>query len=129
MITAPSPQAAATALEALVSLVNKLASGPPPSTFATWLCGAPLTALAKPNGGVRPNAVGEVIRRLVAKFLMTRVKKSAQALLVPLQMGVAVQGGEEATIHTTRRLILDHAAPSSDPDWMTGRHGLVCPPG
>jgi hypothetical protein len=35
MITAPSPQAAATALEALVSLVNKLASGRAPSTFAT----------------------------------------------------------------------------------------------
>jgi hypothetical protein len=32
-------------------------------------------------------------------------------------MGVAVQGGAEAIIHTTRRLVLDHAAPSSDPDW------------
>jgi hypothetical protein len=38
-------------------------------------------------------------------------------LLAPLQMGVAVQGGAEAIIHTTRRLVLDHAAPSSDPDW------------
>jgi hypothetical protein len=116
MITAPSPQAAATALEALVSAVNKLASGRAPSSFATWLCGAPLTALAKPNGGVRPIAVGEVIRRLVAKCLMARVKQSAQALLAPLQMGVAVQGGAEAIIHTTRRLVLDNAAPSSDPD-------------
>jgi hypothetical protein len=44
------------------------------------------------------------------------VKQSAQALLAPLQMGVAVQGGAEAIIHTTRRHVLDHAAPSSDPD-------------
>jgi hypothetical protein len=86
MITAPSPQAAATALEALVSLVNTLVSGRAPSTFATWLCGAPLTALAKPNGSVRPIAAGEVRRRLVAKCLMARVKQSAQALLAPLQM-------------------------------------------
>jgi hypothetical protein len=117
MITAPSPQAAATALEALVSLVNKLASGRAPSSFATWLCGAPLTALAKAYGGVRPIAAGEVIRRLVAKCLMGRVNQSAQALLAPLQMGVAVQGGAVAIIHTTRRLVLDHAVQSSDPDW------------
>jgi hypothetical protein len=35
MITAPSPQAAATAQEALVSLVNMLASVRAPSRFAT----------------------------------------------------------------------------------------------
>jgi hypothetical protein len=114
MITAPSTQAAAIALEALVSLVNKLASGRAPSTFATWLCYA---SLAKQNGGVRQIAVGGVIRRLVAKCLMARVKQSAQALLTPLQMGIPVQGGSEAIIHITRRLVLDHATPSSDPDW------------
>jgi hypothetical protein len=92
MITAPSPQTAATALEALVSLVNKLASGRAPSSFATYLCGAPLTALAKPNGGLRPIAVGEVIRRLVAKCLMARVKQSAQLLLAPLQNGCRSAG-------------------------------------
>jgi hypothetical protein len=32
-------------------------------------------------------------------------------------MGVAVQGGAEAIIHTTRRLVLYHAAPSSDANW------------
>jgi hypothetical protein len=48
---------------------------------------------------------------------MARVKQSAQELLAPLKMGVAVQSGAEAIIHTTRRLVLDHAAPSSDTDW------------
>jgi hypothetical protein len=32
-------------------------------------------------------------------------------------MGVAVQGGAEVIIHTTRLLVLDHTAPSSDPYW------------
>jgi hypothetical protein len=76
-----------------------------------------IPTLAKPNGSVRQIAVGEVIRRLVANCLMACVKQSAQALLAPLQMGIAVQGGAEAIIHTTRRLVLDHAAPLSDPDW------------
>jgi hypothetical protein len=83
-------------------LVNTLASGRGPSTFATWLCVHHLQRSHKPNGSVRPIAVGEVIRRLVVKCLMARVKQSAQALLAPLQMGVAVQGGAEAIIHTTR---------------------------
>jgi hypothetical protein len=34
-----------------------------------------------------------------------------------MQMGVAVQGRAEAIIHTTRRLVLEHAVPSSHPDW------------
>jgi hypothetical protein len=72
--------------------------------------------LVKPNVGVPPIAVEEVICRLVAKCLMARVNQSAQALLTPLQMGVEVQGGAKAIIHSTRLLVLDSAAPSSDPD-------------
>jgi hypothetical protein len=74
------------------SVVNKLASGRALSTFATWLCGAPLRAFAKPNGGVRPIVVGEIIRRLVSKCPVARVKQSAQPLLAPLNMGVVMQG-------------------------------------
>jgi Reverse transcriptase (RNA-dependent DNA polymerase) len=113
----PLPPSCGTALEAVVSLVNKLESGRAPSTSARWLCGAPLTALAKLNRGVRPIAAREIIRRLVAKCLMARVKQSTQVLLAPLQMGVAVQDSAEAIKHTTRRLVLGHATPSSDPDW------------
>jgi hypothetical protein len=77
MLHAPSPQAAALASDAVTNLVNRLASGRAPTSFAPWLCGAPLTALAKPNGGVRPISVGEVMHRLVAKCLMARVRQPA----------------------------------------------------
>jgi hypothetical protein len=50
----PSPQAAALASDAVTNFVNRLASGGAPTSFAPWLCGAPLTTLAKPKGGVRP---------------------------------------------------------------------------
>jgi hypothetical protein len=93
MLHAPSPQAAALASDAVTNLSNRLASRRALTSFAPWLCGAPLTALAKPNSRVRPIAVGEVIRRLVAKCLMARVRQPAQALLAPLRLGVAVKGG------------------------------------
>jgi hypothetical protein len=77
----------------------------------------PLTALAKPNGGVRPIAVGEVIRSLVAKCLMARVRQPAQALLAPFQLNVAVKGGAEAIVHTVRWLITHHFDAAASPDW------------
>jgi Reverse transcriptase (RNA-dependent DNA polymerase) len=117
MLHAPSPQAAALASDAITNLVNRLASGRAPTSFAPWLCGAPPTALAKPNGGVRPIAVGEVIRRLVAKCLMARVRQLAQALLAPLELGVAVKGGAEAIVHTVRRLITHHLDAAVSSDW------------
>jgi Reverse transcriptase (RNA-dependent DNA polymerase) len=97
--------------------VNRLASGRALISFAPWLCGAPLTALAKPNAGVRPIAVGEVIRRLVAKCLMAWVRQPVQVLLAPLQLGVAVKGGAEAIVHTVRRLITHYLDAAVFPDW------------
>jgi hypothetical protein len=117
MLHAPSPQAAALASDAVTNLVNRLASGRAPISFASWLCDAPLTALSKPNGGVRRIAVGELIRRLVAKCLMARVRQPAQALLAPLKLGVAVKDGAEAIVHTVRRLITHHLDAAVSPDW------------
>jgi hypothetical protein len=117
MLHASSPQAVALASDAVTNHVNRLASGRAPTSFAPWLCGSPLTALSKPNGGVRPIAVGEVIRRLVTKCLMARVRQPAQALLAPLQLGVAVKGGAEAIVHTVRRLITHHLDAAVSPYW------------
>jgi hypothetical protein len=113
----PSPQAAALESDAVTNFVNRLASWRAPTSFAPWLSGALLTALAKQNGGVRPIAVGAIIRRLVAKCLMARVRQPAQALLAPLQFGVAVKGGAKAIVHTVRRLITHHLDAAVSPDW------------
>jgi Reverse transcriptase (RNA-dependent DNA polymerase) len=117
ILHAPSSQAAALSSDAVTNLVNRLASGRAPISFAPWLCGAPLTSLAKPNGGVRRIAVGELIRRLVAKCLMARVRQPAQALLAPLQQGVAVKVGAEAIVQTVRRLMTHHLDAAVSPDW------------
>ena len=61
-------------------------------------------------GGVRPIAVGELIRRIAGKLLVSRYQAEAAVPLAPLQVGVGFAGGAEAIIHKTRGW-LDTAPP------------------
>ena len=70
-----------------------------------FLAGAPLTALTKKQGGVRPIAVGDVIRRLVSKCVCNQMGEQFADYLMPDQVGVAVSGGMEALVHTFRRFL------------------------
>ena len=74
----------------LTAVVNVLAQGRAPASIAPVLAGAGLVALAKPAGGLRPIAVGELLRRLTGKCLMTLVREEARAFFWPAQVGVAV---------------------------------------
>ena len=49
----------------LAKLLTKLARGAAPKELVPWIAGAPLIALLKPDGTIRPIAVGETLRRLV----------------------------------------------------------------
>ena len=53
----------------LTEVVNLLASGRAPNSARQWICCASLTALAKPDGGLRPIAIGETLRRLTGIVL------------------------------------------------------------
>ena len=101
----PSPDRANKVLAALTRLVNFLASGRAPSDITPHLCGATLLASKKKKGGLRPIAVGEVLRRLVSKCLATLAHCQALAHLSPLQLGVSVRGGCEAIVHATSHLM------------------------
>ena len=58
------------------------------------MCGAPLTALLKKGGGVRPIAVGEVIRRLASRLCCLAVRPSLPGVFIPYgQVGVGIPGG------------------------------------
>ena len=54
-------------LPALTSFVKLILEGRTPSSIAPFFFGAKLTALQKKDGGVRPIAVGNTLRRLAAK--------------------------------------------------------------
>eukprot|EP00973_Karenia_brevis_P018974 2601049-Karenia_brevis.AAC.1 len=63
------------------------------------MCGAPRTALKKEDGGIRPIAVGETLRRLVGKAFMAHdVVQLRLHKFVPHQLGVGVPGGAEAIV-------------------------------
>ena len=104
-VECPTPQTAARTLESLNRVVNILAAGQAPSSLSPWLCSANLFATAKPKGGVRPIAVGEVLRRLTAKCLAKAANAEARDFLCPHQLGVATSGGLEAIVHATKMTV------------------------
>ena len=102
--TAP---ASSECLVQLTKWLNQLLSGTAHSLLAPWLCGAPLTALKKPNSdGYRPIAVGEVYRRLASRLACEAVRHKLPSLLLPYgQVGVGIKGGLEAVIHSLREMV------------------------
>jgi len=83
---------------------------PIPNTLPELPAHRPFTTpLVKRDNGVRPIAVGEVLRRLVGKVWMRRLKTRAANFLTPhKQFGVGVSGGCEAIIHGARRCHSTH---------------------
>ncbi|CAL4144301.1 unnamed protein product [Meganyctiphanes norvegica] len=80
-----------------------MAKGDAPLIVAPFLAGATLTALPKKDNGIRPVAVGEVWRRLTAKFLCSAYKEQASSYFFPLQIGVAQPMGTEVGLETARQ--------------------------
>ena len=104
-----TPGTAAGLLEQLAAVVNLLASGHACPEVAPVLAGAGLVAVPKPKGGVRPIAIGEILRRLTGKCLMSHVRASAQEHFFPAQLGVAVPAGTEVAVHTVRAWMDRHS--------------------
>ena len=65
--------------------------------------------MPKPNGGVRPIAIGEIYRRLTGKCLLQHVRAEARSFLWPAQVGVCVPLGAEVVVHSVRGWMQRHA--------------------
>ena len=101
----PSPDHANSALSSLFSFINFLAASLSPPPVLPHLCGAIFLACQKKSGGLRPIAVGEVLRRLTSKCLARAIRHSVLSSLSPLQLGMCVKGGCEAVIHAASHLM------------------------
>ena len=95
-------------IESITNLVNNLLAGKLPKEIAKYFCGANLFGAKKKDGGIRPIAVGEILRRLVSKAAMRALSKKAEQLLSPLQLGVGVRGGCETVVHALREAMKDN---------------------
>ena len=96
----------------LASVVQLLAQGRAPAFVAPCWPVQVWSLLPKPAGGVRPIAVGEILRRLTGKCLMTLVKDEARAHFWPAQVGVAVKNGTDKAVHAVRAWVNRHAGSS-----------------
>ena len=99
-------------MRALAVFTKAWAEGKLPLAHGPFLCGANLTPLKKSDGGVRPVAVGETLRRLAGKtLLMTATARTQVATLTPLQVGVGVQSAAESVAMGTQAMV-DHLGQS-----------------
>ena len=92
-------------LGALAAVCTMMLRGEMPPEHTPWITGMPLTPLKKPDGGIRPIAVGENLRRIVSSIELSRVMTRARDYLVPFQIGVATKNGSEIIIDATRKWI------------------------
>ena len=77
-------------------VANMLANGALPGKNRMWFGAAFLGGLAKPDGGVRPIAAGEVLRRWVGRAMLTQDRDElASFFLSHHQVGVGVQAGAD----------------------------------
>ena len=94
-----------TLARAITRFVTFCAAGHVPMEIRPYLAGACLTALPKPDGGARPIAAGEILRRIVAKTLAKKAIPQVAASFMPYQYGVGVKQGCERIAHQLRRLL------------------------
>jgi hypothetical protein len=83
----------------LTTLVTMLLAGNAPGR--KYLCSSRLIALEKPDGGVRPIAIGELVYRLCTKAIVRHSFKPD--CLSPCQFGVGTRGGVEPIIRAIQR--------------------------
>jgi hypothetical protein len=105
IISLSAGEAGQKALRALTKLCNFLLSGQLPSEICHLLYGASLCALNKKDGGLRPIAIGNCLRRLTSKLACFQSRNIVNSYLSPHQLGVATKLGCEAAIHTTRTFV------------------------
>jgi hypothetical protein len=88
-------------LAALRLLTDMIRQGTAPG--ADLLCASRLIGLEKPNGGVRPIAIGDLIYRVALKAILTATYRPN--MLLPIQLGVSSLGGVEPAVFLLQEAI------------------------
>ncbi|XP_026446662.1 uncharacterized protein LOC113347258 [Papaver somniferum] len=108
LLDALSGPAAAVSEEFLTSIagvVNLWLSGVCTAVLGPYIASAPLTPLLKPDGGLRPIAVGTIWRRLCSKIAATSVGSEMANYLGDYQFGVGIPCGGESILHAANKIM------------------------
>lgn len=105
LLSRQTGEAGSRLLQALTTMANVLLSGAIPPQVQPILFGANLIALRKPLGGVRPIAIGNTLRRMVAKAVNCLMFDTFGEKLRPIQLGCGTKAGCEAAVHASRTFL------------------------
>ena len=98
------------ASELLTEVAGLLSVGRVPDAILQAIRLGRLTALQKPDGGVRGIVVGDIIRRLVARTMAKQIAKKVEAATAPFQYALKTKAGCECVAHVLQTLT------DTDPD-------------
>ena len=87
---------------ALTNIINLVLEGGVPDEILPIFYGGSLCALTKPNGGVRPIAAGNTLRRLAVKVASELLVDTLGEEFRPVQLGYGTKGGCEGAAHAAR---------------------------
>ena len=85
--------------ELLVQVASHLAVGRVPEEIIEVIRLGRLTALSKPDGGVRGIVVGDILRRMVARTMARQISKKVEVATAPFQYAVSTKAGCECVAH------------------------------
>ena len=92
-------------LRLLGDVAERLARAEVPAEVLRLVRGGRLTALSKPDGGVRGILAGDVIRRLVARTMSQQLAKAAEVATGPHQHALSTRAGCECVAHALQGLV------------------------
>ena len=85
-------------------VAERLSRGHVPSSIRDAIRHGKLTALRKPNGGVRGNVGGDIVRRLVARTISQQMAEAVQTATAPSQYALSTRSGCECVAHALQGL-------------------------
>ncbi|CAI5510386.1 unnamed protein product [Closterium sp. Naga37s-1] len=97
----------------LLRLFQNWLQGDLPQTVRPYFTASTRVALQKPQGGVRPIDIGEILPRLLSRCVTLHFKQQIRYFFLPsLQFGVAVSAGIEVMAHAVQSALSLH------PEWV-----------
>ena len=99
----------------LTSLVNSFLNGKISDFARILFFPANLTALRKKVGGIRPIAVGNILRRISSKVANHFASHKFSNFLRTVQLGVSVKNACEAAVHSARIITKLHSSKTGHP--------------
>ncbi|CAI5963351.1 unnamed protein product [Closterium sp. NIES-64] len=96
-------------LSHLLEVFNQWVAGQVPERARPWLAASNLVELSKPNGDVRPVAIGEVLLRILARALYILLRPPMVSYFLPCnQLGAGTRVGAEILAHSFRSALATH---------------------